>query len=796
MKKTLLLFLMAYAFAFQIAAESVSYTARYDYSQLTIGNDTLAGVPYTTIHYGDFFNNKEPGAPSLPVDYIKFSVPYNAINFSVSTTTSGISTQFIDNQPYPCQEYIIENGSMNSTITQPNNSIYSSMQYYPSISQNAWVVNEGYLESENHVVTVAIMPISYRRISNFNLIRKSQNVVITLSYELSDQLQRYPIVRKDSTLRAKSHQYTESIVVNPQSVTNNAPLMNTVDHLQNNTRTSNDSLYSYLIITTPELKHSLRRLAALKRQKGLHVKIATMNEVLNDENAQCGDVVQINATGFMDTTFTDDPGILRQYLRNAFYNNSTEYALLIGDDVPKRFVDYYNHANHVTSYHIPSDLYFSELDGDWSYGSHQHIESEGEISVGRVLANSESEVSNFTDKLLRFELSPFNGENDFRNRALFTTSSAIDPIHEEEPYINMLYRIVFAKQHSMYECDLGSQLSGAAIIDTISNQHIGFVSFRNLATPYGIITSGNNYYSSSDSINSLWAIDSIQVSPNNIHQASRFNSGLNNLNNKMYPCIGYSVGGSTILFDHQYNNETVEMDFSKSFTTGKDYGGPVFIGYTLDNPIDECFEQEYLFAIKFHDCINSVGDVFRMAKSDRYTASYQQLTYNLMGDPELETYYSFIVDDNHNTQVPNLSIRRTDNSITITSSGYQRISYCNNQGQIKRYGLNPDGETVINNLSPNGSILAYRTNDYDGCGGNTYPCIAPTVLQNTTLSNSQYLLASDFTAGESVDTDRTSGYVTISNGIEYEIEASGTVTLEDGFSVEKGATFAVYPSSF
>lgn len=30
----------------------------------------------------------------------------------------------------------------------------------------------------------------------------------------------------------------------------------------------------------------------------------------------------------------------------------------------------------------------------------------------------------------------------------------------------------------------------------------------------------------------------------------------------------------------------------------------------------------------------------------------------------------------------------------------------------------------------------------------------------------------------------------------YEIEASGTVTLHDGFKVEKGATFAVYPSSF
>ena len=32
--------------------------------------------------------------------------------------------------------------------------------------------------------------------------------------------------------------------------------------------------------------------------------------------------------------------------------------------------------------------------------------------------------------------------------------------------------------------------------------------------------------------------------------------------------------------------------------------------------------------------------------------------------------------------------------------------------------------------------------------------------------------------------------------IDYEIEASGTVTLEDGFQVEKGASFAVYPACF
>ena len=46
------------------------------------------------------------------------------------------------------------------------------------------------------------------------------------------------------------------------------------------------------------------------------------------------------------------------------------------------------------------------------------------------------------------------------------------------------------------------------------------------------------------------------------------------------------------------------------------------------------------------------------------------------------------------------------------------------------------------------------------------------------------------------DSGCTRGDVTVKSGAEFEIEAKGTVMLQDGFMVEKGATFAVYPSSF
>ena len=69
-------------------------------------------------------------------------------------------------------------------------------------------------------------------------------------------------------------------------------------------------------------------------------------------------------------------------------------------------------------------------------------------------------------------------------------------------------------------------------------------------------------------------------------------------------------------------------------------------------------------------------------------------------------------------------------------------------------------------------------------------------LQNTTIRNSQYIIASDVVAGRSVDSGRTAGDVTIAAGVDYEIEHKGTVTLAPGFKVEKGATLSVIPSEY
>ena len=76
----------------------ISYTANYNGTPV-FGTDTLGSVIYTTISYGDLTNSGAPGEPSLPIDYIRFSVPYNATNFTVTAIRLMNQPHYLDHLP-------------------------------------------------------------------------------------------------------------------------------------------------------------------------------------------------------------------------------------------------------------------------------------------------------------------------------------------------------------------------------------------------------------------------------------------------------------------------------------------------------------------------------------------------------------------------------------------------------------------------------------------------------------------------------------------------------------------------
>lgn len=758
---------------------SITYTATYSPGNLSLGTDTLGGVTYTTVSYGDLSNGGQPGAPSLPVDYLRFSVPANAANFTVTASRSMSLTQNINHLVYPCQQPRLFSDTSAWVINPPNSSIYNSGYSYPSLSACAWVADEGFLAGENHIITVALMPVTFRNRSLPLGMRQPElslpfSITITLQYELSDSLAMYPIVRGDMALRNEGYRLVQSMVVNPGSVAAFAPMQSPTDTLYRpyHAPAFNTGLpkFPYLIITTQELSHSLRRLVALKRQKGYNVKLATLDDIMADPYAQYGDVVNVNGTPTV--TFTDGAGIIREYLKLAYYFNTPKYLLLAGTDVPYRKVFSIGDS-------VPTDLYYSDLTGNWYDG----MDKCPELFVGRILAKTESQIDNYTDKLLRYELNPGKGDYSYLGRALYTES--IDMLNLSKLIGKGMNCI--CPDSTLIQEHRGQKYPKASnIVDTINSTHYGFWSTFNHGEPSCIVTYGMRWPKAYENLRRLWAIDTVHIARSTLPVLIS-DRGLNNIENKDYPMISYSISCKTMPFDN-YSSfyADLPMNFGESFTTGKDYGGPAYLGNTRDGYSVPSATLAKAFGEAMCQGYFKIGEAEAISKTKFEYKDYDEyipLTHNLLGDPELDMWSDLP------QQYSNIGITRTNNTVSISGIDADStiVAYYANDGQIGTDTISTDS-IKLSGISPNSTIMLYKHN--------YIPYIAPVLLQNISLSNSQYVIASDVTAGNSIDSGRTNGDVIVPDGVEYEIEASGKVTLSDGFRVEQGATFAVYPSSF
>ena len=656
-------------------------------------------------------------------------------------------------------------------------------------------------------------------LSNNDQLRRSGTVRLTLRYDLSDSLAMHPIVRNDTALRNEGYRLTQSMVVNPTNVEAYAPdiVMDTMivinpnsgdglnvlppsesdsESIKPNTVQVQKGPLSYLIVTTPELKHSLRRLAALKGQKGYGVEIVTMDDVMNDSTANQGDIIQ-RADGSFHIAFNDDAGKLRQFLKRCYSKYGTQYVLLAGKSLPFREKSFYKTST-------PSDLYFSDLNADWSADT---VEKNPELYVGRIMPRNDQQVNNYTDKLLRYELNPGNGDRSYLSRALFTEGHDAH-IYNEIGYVSHYFENLFnytATSDTMTEKTSGIKYpSGVDIVNKINNTKYGYLSFHNHAYPSGLLTYGHRSDTTCQDdkpYHFLWAIDSVRLTDSiDISGDLPSGNGLNNLTNKIFPSVGYSTGCTTMPFDTPAYFESNTLNFGESFTLGKDYGGPAFLGNTREGyfNLSAHLEMQFtsLLSSKAYFKEKKIGILEAFSKvnfsydhighpegNDTITDfNYFSCVHNLIGDPEFEIW----------TDTPqeftNIQVTRSDDRITVSGiNTTSTIVACySNDGKWRK--TSPLARVSFTGISPNSTVMIYKHN--------YIPYIAPLLLQNENLSNSQYVIASDVIAGAAVDSNRTQGDVVITGGVEYEIEASGTVTLQDGFKVEKGATFAVYPSCY
>jgi hypothetical protein len=150
----------------------------------------------------------------------------------------------------------------------------------------------------------------------------------------------------------------------------------------------------YVIITSPAFAPSFQPLVDIK--------------------ARCGMRARIVDTAWIAANYAgaDLQEKIRNFIRFAYENWQTTYVLLGGDDdaIPHR--GFYVKVGMTVDPDIPSDLYYSCLDGNWNKDGDQYFGEPGEedllseVIVGRLPIDSAAEIANVLGKISSYTFAP------------------------------------------------------------------------------------------------------------------------------------------------------------------------------------------------------------------------------------------------------------------------------------------------------------------------------------------------------------------------------------------------------
>lgn len=785
---------VALLFALSISAANaqISYTATFDQHLLTTDTVSENGDSYLRLRYPDLWTQSAAGTPELPVHYLRFSVPCDATDFTVSVTGETTTATRYTLPVYPTQPPIpSDRNTSEQLFVSPDSTVYSNNRYWPAVPVQ--VVDEGFLDGDNHIVTVAVWPISYAPTDGEILFRNS--VTVRLDYSVKNAGSENP-----SRLRAISRRATgrnnvrwgreeaKRIVVNPAQIDGFAPATATRSASSRTVTTLPD--FEYTVVTNRELAPAFDRLIGWKRQKGYSAGVVCIEDILACPDFQGGDLV---------SNIDDDAGKPRAYLKYTYDSGSLRYALLAGDytvlpiryGTGRRSITIKDSQNQDSSIYvdwpIPSDLYFSDFNGNWNvdgdslYGEFESSEMytmdyAPEIFVGRLLCTNRQEIANYTEKLIRYERNPGNGDYSYLQKAFYHQCDELQGIHEADSVSSNFSPIfpqytIFEEKPS-YNTENPTFPSGSEVI-TEMNERYGFFSWHGHGNPGGIGTKSHKNHEYP-----YWGILAVQgVTCHHVFEES---NGLNNLTNQDYPAIAYSTACDVTPFDiyEQYN---VTYNIGSSFTVAGLYGGPAFLGNTRSGWIGSSVRLEKKFVEQIKEGNNQIGVAEAFSKVSFAYNKYSRwcsLTHSLIGCPEFEMWTDIpsVYDD--------ISVARSNSSITVAGNGLNgsKVAITSGINGLPEIKTVTGASVTINEVSPNSVVTVYKHN--------AIPYIAPLYLQNDTLRSSQYLHVNNVHIGQAVDTNRTEGDVVLKSGT-LTLESGGDVWIDEGVIIENGATLII-----
>jgi len=402
--------------------EKLSFSIDLTFEEPTFSDSFIDNKIFTNIEMNNCHLTTNIGHPSLPFYPVKFLVPYgyNVENIDVDhSQQSVISCDLISKPISPVQNEYITSSDGDEVSFIMNEDVYNSNT----------PVNSFIFTNENidfcrgfAVLSVNLYPTVY--IPKTGDLSFYSEMSVSIDFCKGSVFSSSGVEYDSSLLRMKQGDIDviSSIVVNPEMVNSYpTPVSNTNDFSIMGGEDSTVSLpcnpsysYDYIIVTNNDLKDTSGYpyewsdlISHRQSLDGLSGVIVTIEEIDACSAYQSSNPI-----------FDDSAAHLREFVKDAYQNWGLEYILLGGtwetsnsnrQIVPCRIFT----VNNLGAYYdtMASDLYFSNLDGDWYesttsvWGGGKNGENDklSEVAVGRFPVWDAAMVSNAVQKVIWYD---------------------------------------------------------------------------------------------------------------------------------------------------------------------------------------------------------------------------------------------------------------------------------------------------------------------------------------------------------------------------------------------------------
>jgi len=342
-----------------------------------------------------------PGEPVLPYQAVTLLLPVGQVATSVEfigTDIQQIPGRF---NLYPKQaDRPLSFGK--SAEFRVNDAVYNSHENYPQNNIASYTTE---FMNGHPVLLASFTPAVYNPASGE--LSYYKNVKIVVDTEINSEA-----VKAQTLLRPNP---------NLNNMIQNKVMLNRYSSFQR------DGEYKVLIITSEALQEGYNTYAEHYLSQGLPCVVKTVDEI------------SLLMTG------QDSPEKIRNYIIQEYTNSGIEQVVLGGDVEHVPFREFYcgvQSSDWIEAYDIPSDLYFSALDGTWDddedgiWGEPGEDDLLPDIAVGRMPVSSLAELDIEINKSRLYQLAPVEAE---LNKPLLVGENLYDdPLSWGADYLDLL----------------------------------------------------------------------------------------------------------------------------------------------------------------------------------------------------------------------------------------------------------------------------------------------------------------------------------------------------------------------